>query len=75
MEQIDANKMAPKQVDDLSIQLGDSIRKICDDAIEKANSLLNIYGMSAKMQIVIDHPELKGPEKKKRGRPRKAPQS
>ena len=78
---VDITKMSREQVDSISQQIGDKVREICDEAVLKANKILNIYGMSAKMQIVIDHPELaKAPPvqkepKKKRGRPKKDSQS
>lgn len=74
---VDLSKMEASQVDQISLQLGDMIRQICDDAVAKANRLLNVYGMNAKMQIVIEHPEMKGKQEvqKKRGRPKKASQS
>lgn len=78
---VDLNSMSTDQVDEISAQLGDKVREICDEAVAKANRLLNIYGMSAKMQIVLDHPDLKKESKvqeapkKKRGRPKKATQS
>lgn len=78
---LDITKLPPEQVDIISEQLGGRIREICDKACDDANRLLNVYGMQAKMQIVIDHPDLKKTPiiteepKKKRGRPRKAPQS
>ena len=68
---LDINNMPPEQVDAISKQLGDRIREICDKAVEEANRLLNVYGMSAKMQIVIDHPDLK----KENGTPKKVSQS
>lgn len=78
---IDISTLPADQVDTISKQLGDKIREICDKACLEANRFLNVYGMKAKMQIVIDHPDLKKTPiaqeepKKKRGRPRKLPQS
>lgn len=51
---VDVNKMSPEEVDVLSVQLGNKIRAICDEAVAKANEVLNIYGASAKMQIEIN---------------------
>lgn len=51
--------MSEDQAEVISELIGEKVRKICDEAVEKANKLLNVYGMSAKMQIVIDHPDLK----------------
>lgn len=78
---IDLSNKTPEEVDAITVQLGEKVRQICDEAVEKANRLLNVYGMSAMMQIVVDHSdkitqlkqqkqEQKEP-KKKRGRPRK----
>lgn len=78
---LDISSMPADQVDAISAQLGERIREICDKACDDANRLLHVYGMRAKMQIVIDHPDLaKKPTitdqpKKKRGRPSKATQS
>ena len=78
---LDISKLPAEQVDVISKQIGEKIRQICDKAVEEANTLLNVYGMKAKMQIVVEHPDLKpkdgvlAPTPKKRGRPRKAHQS
>jgi hypothetical protein len=81
--EIDVQKLTPEQADELSTQIGEKIRLICDKAVLDANRILNIYGMEAKMQIAISEiakmakeeektiPEL--PVKKKKGRPRKQP--
>lgn len=50
---VDVNMMSPAEVDILSIHLGNKIKAICDEAVAKANAILNIYGASAKMQIEI----------------------
>lgn len=73
----DINKLAAEEADRLSDEIGSKVRLICDEACEKANKILNIYGMNAKMQIVVEgikQEAEKAPEqpKKKRGRPRKA---
>lgn len=78
---IDISKLPSEEVDLISKQIGEKIKEICDKACEEANKILAIYGMKSKMQIVIDHPDLKKEKitdlsgKKKRGRPRKASQS
>lgn len=78
---VDISKMSQEQVESISQQVGDKVRQICDEACEKANKILNIYGMNAKMQIVIDHPGLTEEKpaqeapKRKRGRPKKDTQS
>ncbi len=48
---VDVNKMTPDQVDVLSAQIGEKVRNICDDAANRVNAILNIYGMSAKIAI------------------------
>lgn len=71
---IDISKLSVEQADLLSQQLGQMTRVICDEAVEKANKFLNIYGMKAQMQIVIMgiNEDLKEkPAPKKRGRPKK----
>lgn len=52
---VDINSMTLEQVDDISIQLGTKIKDICQEAVEKANKLLSVYGLSAKMSISLDN--------------------
>lgn len=61
---IDINKLAPSDADRISAAIGDEVRKICDEAVNKANDLLNIYGMKAQMEIVISGLNEKPIEKK-----------
>jgi len=74
----DINKLNTEEAEQLSTDLGAKVREICDEACEKANKILNIYGMKAQMQIVINEINEKKPEMappaapKKRGRPKKA---
>ena len=75
----DINKLSQEQAQEISAQIGEKVRLICDEACEKANKILNIYGMKAIMQIAI-MPEGEEVDKstepktqKKRGRPKKAP--
>ena len=72
---VDVTKMSPEEVDVLGVHLGDKIRAICDEAVMKANTILNIYGASAKMVIEIaELPAQIGKSletKKKRGKPYK----
>lgn len=73
---IDINKLSKEDIENLQVQIGAKVREICDEAVEKANRILNIYGMKAKMQIAvqgINEESKKAPEqaKKKKGRPRK----
>ena len=51
---VDINALSLEQVDDLSKQIGDKLRNICDEASDKANELLKIYGMNCKIAISID---------------------
>lgn len=41
-------------VDEVSEKITEKITNITDEAVNKVNKLLNIYGMEAKMQIAID---------------------
>lgn len=74
---IDINKLDKASADALSLQLGVATRNMVDEAADKINNLLKIYGMSAKLQVVISGNELPAQvpapkaAPKKRGRPRK----
>ena len=76
---VDLNKLSVEQAEEISNQLGEKIKQICDKACEEANRLLTIYSMTAKMQIVVQPVEIIQEEKpvevtkKKRGRPKKQP--
>ena len=48
---VDINKMSDSDLDNLSAQIGDKVREITDEAVNKVNALLGIYGLSAKMLI------------------------
>lgn len=78
-QKIDLNSMSNESVDQLSAQIGERIRLICDEAVEKANKILAIYGLTSKMQIQINElgkesiQEPSAPNK--RGRKPKAKQS
>lgn len=52
---VDVSTMTLEQVDNISIQLGSKIKDICQEAVEKANKLLSVYGLSAKMAISLDN--------------------
>lgn len=69
---IDLNSLKPEEADQISKMIGDKVRQICDEAVEKANTILKIYGMNCKMAIVIDGLEQKEEKTevlpKKRGR-------
>lgn len=51
---VDVNSLPAEQVDVLSQQIGDKVRSICDEAAEKVNAILSIYGMSAKIAIAFN---------------------
>ena len=42
-----------ENIDELSEKIGNKISNITEEAVDKANKILNIYGMRAEMQIVI----------------------
>lgn len=54
---VDLGKLSEEQLKSLEVQLGDKIKEICSAACDKANKLLNIYGLQAKMHLVITHKE------------------
>ena len=66
----DLTKLDAKQADELSIQLGEKVRQMVDEAAGKINNLLKIYGMSAKFEVAIQGNNQQ-PAPKKRGRPKK----
>lgn len=47
------NKLDDQHIAALSDVIGSSIRQICDEAVHKANAVLNVYGMKARMEIEI----------------------
>lgn len=51
---LDINKLDEQSIDQLGVQIGLKITAITDDAAEKVNRLLSIYGMSAKIAISFD---------------------
>jgi hypothetical protein len=67
---VDISKMSTESVDNLSTQIGDKVRQICDEAAEKVNAILKIYGMSAKMAIQFDTLDQKPKEEPKARKPR-----
>lgn len=71
---IDINNLSRKDAENLSIQIGEKVTAMVDEAAGKINNLLKIYGMSAKLQVVIDGEEKVSTvekEPKKRGKQRK----
>lgn len=73
---VDIDKLTPEQADEISAQLGSKVREINDKAIGEVNQLLNIYGMEAKMSIVIgklgEFDIKKEPKKRKTRKKKKA---
>ena len=54
VRKVDVNKMEAEQVDVVAQQVGDKVKDICDDACIKANNILKIYGLQAKMQFLLE---------------------
>lgn len=62
---VDITKLDNDQLDILSVQIGEKVRAICDEASAKVNAILKIYGASAKIAIAFDGlPEKKENKKK-----------
>ena len=59
----DLEKLEANQVDTLSQQIGEKLRIIIDDACNKANQIVNIYGMQVKMQFLIEKIDLNAESK------------
>lgn len=51
---IDVSNLSIEEADQLSGQIGGKVREMVDETVEKVNRLLGIYGLKAKMQIVIE---------------------
>jgi hypothetical protein len=51
---VNLKKLNEAELEQLSAQIGDKVRGIMDAAIESANKILVIYGLRAKMQLVIE---------------------
>ena len=60
VRKVDVEKMDDAAVDALAIQLGDKVRGYVDEACEKANLVLKIYGLQAKMEFVLEPIKEKG---------------
>ena len=54
VRKVDIEKMEPEQIDLLAVQLGDKVKGYVDEACEKANAVLKIYGLQAKMEFVLE---------------------
>lgn len=59
MEKVNIHELSAEHIDEISLNVGEQVRNICDQAIEDANKILSQYGLVAKMQIVVGHPEVK----------------
>lgn len=62
---LDINKLSKEDLTNLSNSLGQKTREMVDEAADKINALLKIYGMTAKLQVVIEQLSI---PKVKRGR-------
>jgi len=51
---VDISKMKQEDVQNLSVQIGDKCREICDEAATKINSMLKIYGLEGKIAFQIN---------------------
>lgn len=54
---VDVTKLSEEEADRLSDQIGDKVRAMVDETCEKANKILGIYGLQAKIQVVIQEKE------------------
>jgi hypothetical protein len=54
IRKVNINKMSDEELEALEERIGKKITNITDDAVEQANKILKIYGLRAKMQIVIE---------------------
>lgn len=59
---IDINKLSMEEMNQISDKLGEDVRKLYDQACEKANKLLNAYGMKSQHQISISSLDSKAPK-------------
>lgn len=50
---VDVEKLTDEQLEVVREQLGSKVREIEDEACEKANKFLSVYGLEVKMKIVI----------------------
>jgi len=54
VRKVDIDKLSDEELKALEERIGKKITNITDDAVKRANQILNIYGLRAKMQIVIE---------------------
>jgi len=74
---VDLSRLSPEEVDSIGVQIGNKVRGICDEAATKVNTILSIYGMSAKIAIAFEElpKELEKAMKVKKKRTRKPKQA
>ena len=63
---VDITQYSPEDLELLIKQISDKITTMVDKTCDKANRLLNIYGMEAKMQIMIQDKGAGKPQKSKK---------
>ena len=51
--QVDVDKLNEEQLQQLIDKLGSKVRGMVDETCERANKLLNVYGLQVKMEVVI----------------------
>jgi hypothetical protein len=51
---VDVDKLTEEQLQALIDQLGDKVRDMVDETCDRANVILKVYGLRAKMQVVIE---------------------
>jgi hypothetical protein len=59
VRKVDVEKLDDKSIDNLQMEISKKITEITEEACEKANKLLNIYGFQAKMQIALEEKQEK----------------
>lgn len=62
-KEFNINKLSDQEVESLSLELGEKVRYLCDKAVERANKVLNKYGLEAKMAFCIGKVELSSDKK------------
>lgn len=50
---VDVERLDTEQVEQLTEQISKKILAMVDETVDKANKMLNVYGLEAKMQIAI----------------------
>lgn len=54
---VDIEKVEDEKLEDLSNQIGEKVKNLVDNTILEVNKILAIYGMEAKMEVVITEKE------------------